>query len=143
MNHLLSNNVYVLFQYYMRSDIKKRDNGYVQYKIATMYEKGMGIEENSDKAEKYYRMAFKSFNQMLKESEDDNIQYRVGMMLINGKGVEKDLKKGIEFLEASAENGNPNAQYQIAKIYLDSGEGDPFKINAAIKYLENVANKGK
>lgn len=53
----------------------------------------MGIEENSDKAEKYYRMAFKSFNQMLKESEDDNIQYRVGMMLINGKGVEKDLKK--------------------------------------------------
>ena len=131
------------FQYYMRSDIKKRDNGYVQYKIATMYEKGMGIEENSDKAEKYYRMAFKSFNQMLKESEDDNIQYRVGMMLINGKGVEKDLKKGIEFLEASAENGNPNAQYQIAKIYLDSGEGDPVKINAAIKYLENVANKGK
>lgn len=80
---------------------------------------------------------------MLKESEDDNIQYRVGMMLINGKGVEKDLKKGIEFLEASAENGNPNAQYQIAKIYLDSGEGDPVKINAAIKYLENVANKGK
>lgn len=131
------------FQYYMKSDIKKRDNGYVQYKIATMYEKGMGIKENSDKAEKYYHMAFKSFNQMLKESEDDNIQYRVGMMLINGKGVEKDLKKGIEFLEASAENGNPNAQYQIAKIYLDSGEGDPVKINAAIKYLENVANKGK
>ena len=49
----------------------------------------MGIKENSDKAEKYYHMAFKSFNQMLKESEDDNIQYRVGMMLINGKGVEK------------------------------------------------------
>ena len=77
----------------MKSDIKKRDNGYVQYKIATMYEKGMGIKENSDKAEKYYHMAFKSFNQMLKESEDDNIQYRVGMMLINWERSRKRFQK--------------------------------------------------
>lgn len=117
------------------------DNAYASYKLAKMYENGMGVECDSSKAEKYYSQAYRQFEGMLQKSEDENLYYRMGMMNLQGKGIEVDYEKAKEYLGIAAEAGNSYAQYQYAKMMIDSGDQE--EIKKALNYLEEAATKGK
>lgn len=119
----------------------KPDNAYALYKVAEIYENGSGTEKDEKKAKENYKKAFEVFEQMGKKQGDDNTKYRLGMMLLKGKGVDIDTVKATKYLEEAANEGNTHAQYQLAKIYMASGEEE--KVQKAIELLKNSAIKGK
>lgn len=128
-------------EYYEEAVKIKPDNAYALYKLAEMYEKGSGTEKDEKKAKGNYEKAFQIFEKMEKKQGDDNTKYRLGMMLLKGKGVDIDIEKATKYLEEAANVGNTHAQYQLAKIYIASGEEE--KVQKAIELLKNSAIKGK
>lgn len=68
-------------------------------------------------------------------------QYRLGMQYYYGKGVSADRSKGIELLTLSANNNNPDAQYEIYRIKREE-QGLFFKDRQAEKWLAKAAENG-
>ena len=95
------------------------ENAYASYKAANMIEQGEIAEQNGYTKEELYDQAFVGFMSMEQKMEDDNLEYRIGMMYIKGQGVDEDKKKGIEFLEKSAEAKNVYAMNKLAQIYIE------------------------
>ena len=79
--------------------------------IAYMYAKGMSVEQDQQKAFKWYLEAV--------EAGITNAQYNLGEMYYNGWGVEKNRKKAVELLTASAEHGFEDAKQLLKKIHAE------------------------
>ncbi|HBV88463.1 MAG TPA: hypothetical protein DEF42_17910 [Desulfosporosinus sp.] len=100
-----------------------QENPYASYELAKMYRNGIGCNKDTEKADQYFKNAFVGFSAIEADSHDDKLQYRLGQMLYMGTGTEKDAVKAVDYLEQSAKQGNANAQYLLAKIYLEADNG--------------------
>lgn len=130
-----------LRHYTIATDDFKHKNPYAQYKIGMIYEHGLGMDISEELAQENYESAFFEFQKLENERGDDNTAYRLGVMLLKGKGCVKDKLRAEEYFQKSAKAGNAYAQYELAKIYLESQ--DSSRINQAIELLEKSADKGK
>ncbi|AFM01475.1 TPR repeat-containing protein [Desulfitobacterium dehalogenans ATCC 51507] len=128
------------FVLYRQSAIQ--GNSYADYELAKMLRGGIGTEKDTSKADEHFRCAFAGFSAMEKDSRDDKLQYRLGQMLYTGTGTEKNIPRAIDYLEKSANTGNVNAQYLLAKIYLETENAPPDKIRKALTLLEKAAGGG-
>ncbi|SHN87947.1 relaxase/mobilization nuclease domain-containing protein [Desulfitobacterium chlororespirans] len=128
------------FELYRQSAIQ--GNSYADYELAKMLRDGIGTEKDTGKADEHFRRAFASFSAMEKDSRDDKLQYRLGQMLYTGTGTDKNIPGAINYLEKSANTGNVNAQYLLAKIYLETENAQPDKIRKALMLLEKAAHGG-
>ena len=111
------------------------------------------------------------FNENLSDAETDDAdaQYEVGIMYLKGQGVNADRGKAIEWLQASADNGNElaaskmsrmkknvksfqamskkaekgnaNSQYEIGRMLL-SGKGTNIDASQSINWLQKAADQG-
>ncbi|RGY79807.1 sel1 repeat family protein [Parabacteroides distasonis] len=126
------------------------ENAYASYKAANMIEQGEIAEQNGYTKEELYDQAFVGFMSMEhfvgfmsmeQKMEDDNLEYRIGMMYIKGQGVDEDKKKGIEFLEKSAEAKNVYAMNKLAQIYIEENYQDKYTLKKIIriKYREPLS----
>ena len=79
---------------------------------------------------------------MENQSHDDKLQYRLGWMLLHGVGAERDEAAARKWFEKSARSGNENAQYQLAKLILDSAGSTPEEISQAVEWLTKLAEAG-
>ena len=59
----------------------------------------------------------------------------------SGIKVEKDLKEAIYWYTKSAEQGNADAQYNLAVCY-DNGNGVERNLDMAIEYYKKAAEQG-
>ena len=84
---------------------------YVQYTLAGMYLKGIGVEKDEEKASEWYEKSAKL--------NYAPAQYNLALMYFNGLGVEKDEEKAFEWYEKSAKLNYAPAQNSLAWRYLN------------------------
>ncbi|SHH09672.1 hypothetical protein SAMN02746098_00157 [Desulfosporosinus lacus DSM 15449] len=116
-------------------------NPYASYELAKMYRDGLGCNKDTEKADQYFKSAFIGFSALEADSHDDKLQYRLGQMLYMGTGTEKDAVRAVEYLEQSAKLGNVNAQYLLAKIYLEADSGLE-NVEKALEWLGKATENG-
>ncbi|MGZ8379893.1 MAG: hypothetical protein ACXW0Z_21910, partial [Gemmatirosa sp.] len=85
-----------------------------QRTLATLLDRGLGVEQNPAAAVRWYRQAA--------ESGDRLAQYRLAMLLREGRGVKRDERAAIPWLQRAAEQGDVNAQEALARAY-EKGSG--------------------
>lgn len=127
------------FSYYQKTT-EKIDFPFAHYQIGRMLESGIGTEIDEGSSMQHYKKALKGFVQMNEKLPDAKLQYRIGIMYLNGLGEEKNEEKGIEYLLKAAEMKNADAQYALAKQYLEKETKD--KIEEGVRWLRDSAENG-
>lgn len=84
-------------------------NSQAQFALGLMYEQGVYVQKDLDKAMKYY---FDAANQ-----NDLRAQYQLGIIFLEGKGVEPDYDLAFDLFTDSAYQGNLRAQFALAELY--------------------------
>ncbi|CAI8607259.1 unnamed protein product [Vicia faba] len=78
--------------------------------IGYLYVKGYGVDsKNYTKAKEYFEKA----------AENDEVggHYNLGVMFLKGIGVKRDVRLACKYFIVAANNGQPKAFYQLAKIF--------------------------
>lgn len=101
--------------------------------LGESYEKGIGVEEDHEKAFYYYEKAA--------NTGDPSALNKLGNMYAQGKGCAKDANKAATFYLASAEKGNKYAQHNIAFCYWD-GVGIEKNREKAVMWMSRSAAQG-
>ena len=112
-----------------------------EYRIAQMYEKGMGTEQNSSEALAWF----------LKSADGKNAYaaYQAGKMLFEGQSVPQDKERAeklysdaiIGFLQIEKDKPNAQLEYRIASMYLN-GIGTGANTQQALKWFSQSAENG-
>ncbi|MCQ2914952.1 MAG: sel1 repeat family protein [Alphaproteobacteria bacterium] len=149
--------------------ISTENNEEARYQLALLYEQGIGLEENKDKALNMFKQAAQNGNEKaalklgnayytgkgleknyadainwyMKAAQKGNYaaQYNLGLMLEEGTGVKKNIIKAFDFYKKSADQGYEPAQYALGKMYL-TGSGTPQDFMAAVKWHKLAADQG-
>ena len=115
---------------------------YAAWELGKAYRDGVGTAPDERLSARYFTAAFRGFQVLEAQSHDDMIQYRLGWMLLHGVGAERDEAAARKWFERSARSGNENAQYQLAKLILDSASSTPKEISQAVEWLTKLAETG-
>jgi len=86
------------------------------YWLGEMYEEGLGVKRDLQKAIAYYRTAAKAGWSKAK--------LRLGEIYLQGTEELQDFTKAHKWLERAAYDGIPRAQRDLAKLYADGWGGD-------------------
>lgn len=88
--------------------------------LGRIFENGIFIEKNEEKANQYYTDAFKGFSFCLNKPKYEKlspyIHYRLGRLYENGQGTEQDYEKAIASYKAAPDN--KYAQYALGSMYF-------------------------
>ena len=102
--------------------------------LGMLYENGVGVEKDTEKAISYYR---KAANSGLPEAES-----RLGHLLLNTeKESEVVSLETATWLKKAARDGQIEAQVTLGKLALDV-KNSPINQNEAVWYLKDAAKKG-
>ena len=74
---------------------------------------------------------------------DDKLQYRIGWRLLYGVGIGKDEAAAREWFERASKLGNPNAQYQLARMIFNDPSATPEQTAQALEWLTKAAEAGQ
>lgn len=115
---------------------------YADYELSKLYEQGLGVEKNLDKAVELYNSARPSGevaplspNEDIKTIELKRLwynaiyrknplaQYELGRRYEKGDGVEQNRAHAAEWYSRAAEQNNPDALYALVKIDVGDPEG--------------------
>ncbi|MDH5256631.1 MAG: sel1 repeat family protein [Gammaproteobacteria bacterium] len=140
-----------------------------QYELALMFQKGIGARKNTNTAEKWFKKAakqnhkqarhalknlpeseqkpkksaqelFLEKNKKLAKSGDTEAQFNLAKAYQTGKKAPKNLKESLKWLETAANSNHPDAQYQLASIYLEGNEVVSKNLEKARKWFSEAAD---
>ena len=98
-----------------------------------MYLFGKGLDKDPVKAESYFKRA--------SEAGFNGATFRLGKMYREGHpGVPKKTALAFELISQAAEQGGPNAQFNLAQM-IENGEGTEVDLNRAFKLYQGAASK--
>ncbi len=120
-----------------------------QWKLGRMYADGDGVGRDDVKAFQYFSRIVENFD------DDDHLRrdipfvsnafVAVGVYSLTGipnSAVRRDLSRALEMFEYAAMNfGDANAQFNLARMYLD-GSGVAKDERLAVKWLSSAARNG-
>lgn len=115
---------------------------YAAWELGKAYRDGVGTTPDERLSARYFAAAFRGFHVSEVQSHDDMIQYRLGWMLLHGVGAERDEAAARRWFEKAAAQGNENAQYQLAKLILNSAGSTPEETAQAVEWLAKLAEAG-
>ena len=115
---------------------------YAAWELGKRYRDGVGTEPDGRQSAWYFSAAFRGFKVLESQNHDGAVQYRIGWMLLHGVGSECDEAAARKWFEKAARSGNENAQYQLAKLALDSAGSSPEEIYQAMDWLIKAAEAG-
>ena len=115
---------------------------YAAWELGKRYRDGVGTEPDGRQSAWYFSAAFRGFKVLESQNHDGAVQYRIGWMLLHGVGSECDEAAARKWFEKAARSGNENAQYQLAKLALDSAGSSPEEISQAMDWLIKAAEAG-
>ena len=107
-------------------------SGYASYILGLLYENGVTVEKDFDKAASFYL-----------KSDEQGISHglnRLGQCYENGLGTNVDYEKAVSFYKKAAEKGNAYALCNIGVCYLKK-HGVPKDMEKAIDYFKQSAEK--
>ena len=94
------------------ADPKKKSDA--MFNIAVIYDNGIGVEQNKEKAIHWYKLA--------SDNNHKVAQYNLAWMFYNGDKVEKNNFEAFKYYSLSAEQGYAKAQFNLGNL-LYAGEG--------------------
>ena len=110
-----------------------RGDGAAAYALGVMYEKGVGVPQNSAEAAKWYR---KSADLGLASA-----QTNLGFMYADGRGVPQNRAEAIKWTRMAADQGYAAAQYNLGQMYCDH-RGEPQDLVQAYMWFNLAAAQG-
>ena len=113
--------------------LAQQGNPFAQFKLAVIYRKGQGVQQDYQEALKWNRRAA--------EQGFAKAQNNLGAMYANGHGVTQDYKEAVKWYRLAAEQGYDIAQNNLGKMY-DNGFGVPRDIDEAKKWYKKAAEQG-
>lgn len=84
-----------------------------QLLLGLMYDNGLGIEQNYQRAAHWYRRAA--------EQGQPRAQFNLGLMYESGEGIKRDQAAAVGWVRKSAEQGYAEAQDKLARFF-EEGE---------------------
>ena len=119
-----------------------------QWKLGRMYADGDGVPADDSRALDYFTKIVESYDEDGPERRDlsivSNAFVAVGVYSLNGVGkgrVQPDFERAREMFQFAATNfGNADAQYNLARMFLD-GTGMPRNAGQATRWLSLAADK--
>ena len=126
-------------------------NPLARWKLGRMYAVGDGVPQDDDKAFRYFSQIVGTYDEEDADRRDLSVVssafVAVGVYSLNGlpkSGVKRDPERALEMFQYAALNfGNADAQYNLARLYIDGSDGvlarDP---RQAARWLALAADKG-
>ena len=117
-------------------------NPNAQFKLGQLFQNGIGVEKNTEKALHFYMLAA--------EQNSLPAEYNLGLLYLKGEGIKPDYKEALKWLREAAFEGNAYAQYALARIneqgYRDEDGKEVIKPNEdralAMYYLASSNEHG-
>ncbi|MGO8799870.1 MAG: tetratricopeptide repeat protein [Roseiarcus sp.] len=120
-----------------------------QWKLGRMYAQGQGVPHDDYQAYQYFDQLIQSYNEDEPDRRDisavSNAFVAVGVYCLNGIAnteVKPDPERALEMFQYAATNfGDPDAQYNLARMYMDGSAGLPKNNMRAARWLALAAEK--
>jgi uncharacterized protein len=120
-----------------------------QWKLGSMYARGEGVPHDDIKAYHYFEQLIENYNEDEPNQHDvaavSNAFVAVGVYCLNGisnSDVKPDAQRAMEMFQFAATNfGNPDAQYNLARMYMDGAAGLAKNNMRAARWLALAAEK--
>lgn len=116
--------------------INKYDCPSCYYMLGKMYEEGLGVERDLNKAFEIWHEGY-----LKNPNTDTQCCFQIGYAYEYGRGVEINRKLSLEYYEKSANNGDEQAMYNAA-IQYRNGYGCKVNQLKCVELLEQSASKG-
>jgi TPR repeat protein len=124
-------------------------NPLARWKLGKMYAEGDGVPHDDYKAFKYFSSIVQNYDEDDADRRDisvvSNAFVSVGVYSLNGivnTDVKPDPERAFEMFQYAALTfGNADAQYNLARIYLDGADGIPKDTRQAVRWLALAAEK--
>jgi len=100
----------------------ERGNAYAAYQVGQMPEEGKEVPRDDIQSQYFYRLALEGFIAAEQETPESSTEFRIAQMFYRGKGCIADFNAAFHWFSSSAEQNNPQAQFQLARM-LQNGEG--------------------
>jgi TPR repeat protein len=121
-----------------------------QWKLGRMYARGEGVPRDDLKAYSYFERLVESYNEDDPDRPDiaaiSNAFVSVGVYCLNGipnSEIKADPERALEMFQYAATNfGDPDAQYNLARMYMDGAAGLARNNMRAARWLSLAAEKG-
>jgi hypothetical protein len=120
-----------LFDFQMT--LAKKGNPEAEFKVGEMYETGFGVKQDMKEAESWIKKAA--------EKGHETANFKLLYWDLEKNGVTSSNKAGLDSLQAKANEGNPQAQYYVGKMY-SRGVGLKKDPDKAIEWLNKAAFVG-
>jgi uncharacterized protein len=120
-----------------------------QWKLGRMYQQGEGVPHDDIQAYQYFDQLIQNYNEDDPERRDvsavSNAFVAVGVYCLNGipnSEIKPDPERALEMFQYAATNfGDPDAQYNLARMYLDGSAGLSKNEMRAARWLALAAEK--
>ncbi len=120
-----------------------------QWKLGRMYAHGEGVPHDDVQAYQYFDQLIQNYNEDEPERRDisavSNAFVAVGVYCLNGipnSDIKPDPERALEMFQYAATNfGDPDAQYNLARMYLDGSAGLTKNEMRAARWLALAAEK--
>ena len=121
-----------------------------QWKLGRMYARGEGVPRDDIKAYSYFERLVESYNEDDPDRPDiaaiSNAFVSVGVYCLNGipnSEIKADPERALEMFQYAATNfGDSDAQYNLARMYMDGAAGLAPNNMRAARWLALAAEKG-
>jgi uncharacterized protein len=104
-----------------------------EYDLGVMYEEGIGVTKDAERAVAFYRKAA--------DQDYAEAQELLGIKYANGLGVPKDMSQAVNWYRKAAEHGVADAQYDLGIMY-EFGDGVPKDLVTAYMWVNLAAARG-
>ena len=121
-----------------------------QWKLGRMYARGEGVPRDDSKAYAYFERLVESYNEDDPDRPDlaaiSNAFVAIGVYSLNGipnSEIKADPERALEMFQFAATNfGDSDAQYNLARMYMDGSAGLARNNMRAAQWLALAADKG-
>lgn len=123
------------------------NNPLFTYEVGTLYEYGVGVKSDKDKAKQYYDKALKQADEIKKQAEAtnaDSFAQFIWACTFNDKDIgslTRDDRKAVDWLRKAAYKGNALAQAGLGYKYF-MGAGVPQDYNQAALWFTKSGEQG-
>ena len=125
-------------QYFQKA--AEQGNFYAQEELGWMYRRGVGVEQDHEKAAYWFRTVERSLLQSAKHGDLDS-QVRLGDMYEVGyPGIKKNCIRAVEWYRRAAKQGHCDAQMRLGLIY-EKGREVEQDYEEAISWYKKAASQ--
>ncbi|MCW6507161.1 sel1 repeat family protein [Hyphomicrobiales bacterium BP6-180914] len=124
-------------------------NPLARWKLGKMYADGDGVPQDDAKAFEYFTQIIQSYDEDNRSIRDmsvvSNAFVALGVYDLNGianTDIKPDPERALEMFQYAALNfGSADAQYNLARLYLDGANSIPKDVRQAVRWMALAAEK--